>query len=72
MTNEDIKSNSPIQGEGDRESDRRYRKDVKTFLADADPEELAREAAPKSPEEQRELEDAERVGRSHAKGTDKR
>jgi hypothetical protein len=70
MTNEETKP--PVQGEGDRESDRRYRKDVKTFLADADPAELAREAAPKSPEEERELEDAERVGRSHAKGTDKR
>jgi hypothetical protein len=70
MTNE--KTTPPVQGEGDRESDRRYRKDVKTFLVDADPAELAREAAPKSAEEQHELEEAERVGRSHAKGTDKR
>jgi hypothetical protein len=68
MSNEEIKQ--PTQGEGDHESDRRYRKDVKTFLSHADPEELARAAAPKSPEEQRELEDAERAGRAHAK-TDK-
>ncbi len=68
MTTEEIKQ--PTQGEGDHVSDRRYRKDVTTFLAHADPEELAREAAPKSAEEARELDDAERAGRSHAK-TDK-
>ena len=37
-----------IQGEGDYESARRYRKDVEQFVAENDTEELAREAAPHS------------------------
>ena len=35
-----------IQGEGDYESARRYRKDVERFVEENDTEELAREAAP--------------------------
>jgi hypothetical protein len=57
-----------VQGEGDYEAARRYRKDVKDFVEHADIDEAAREAAPRSPEEQKELDEAERKGRAHSKG----
>jgi hypothetical protein len=40
-----------IQGEGDYESARRYRKDVKRFVEENDTEELAREAEPHNEQE---------------------
>jgi hypothetical protein len=56
-----------IQGEGDYESARRYRKDVERFVAENDTEELAREAAPDSEQEADEMLAAERKGRSRSK-----
>jgi hypothetical protein len=56
-----------IQGEGDYEAARRYRQDVKEFVDKADIDKAAHEAAPKSPDEQREMTEAERVGKSHSK-----
>jgi hypothetical protein len=56
-----------IQGEGDYESARRYRKDVERFVEENDTEELAREAAPDSEQEAAEMLDAEREGRSRSK-----
>ena len=61
-----------IQGEGDYESARRYRNDVEDYVKSADIERAAREAEPDSPEEARELEQAEEIGKSHAKGRKKR
>jgi hypothetical protein len=57
-----------VQGEGDYEAARRYRKDVKEFLDKDEVDKAAHEAAPKSPDEQREMAEAERAGRSHSKG----
>jgi hypothetical protein len=57
-----------VQGEGDYDAARRYRKEVKDFLDKDDVAKAAHEAAPKSPDEQREMEEAERKGRSHSKG----
>ena len=56
-----------VQGEGDYEAARRYRQDVKEFVDKADIDKAAHEAAPKSPDEQREMTEAERVGKSHSK-----
>jgi hypothetical protein len=56
-----------IQGEGDYESARRYRKDVERFVTENDTEELAREAEPQSEQEADEMLDAEREGRSRSK-----
>ena len=56
-----------IQGEGDYESARRYRKDVERFVAENDTEELAREAAADSEQEADEMLAAERKGRSRSK-----
>jgi hypothetical protein len=61
-----------IQGEGDYESARRYRRDVEDYVKSADIERAAREAEPDSPEQARELEQAEEIGKSHAKGRKKR
>jgi len=61
-------SKSKIQGEGDYEAARRYRKEVEDFVEKTDVDKAARDAAPKSPAERNELENAERQGRSRAKG----
>ncbi len=57
-----------VQGEGDYVSGRRYQKKAAEFAREHDTEELAREAAPESEEERRELLDAERKGKSRARG----
>ena len=56
-----------VQGEGDYEAARRYRKDVKDFVDSADIDKAAHDAAPRSPDEQREMTEAERAGKSHSK-----
>jgi hypothetical protein len=58
---------SNAQGEGDYEAARRYRKEVKDFVDKADIDKAAQEAAPKSPDEQREMDQAERIGKAHSK-----
>jgi len=56
-----------IQGEGDYEAARRYRKGVKGFVDKTNVDKAAHEAAPKSSDEQREMDEAERAGRAHSK-----
>jgi hypothetical protein len=55
-------------GEGSYEATRDYQKDIKEYLDRADVAADADKAKPKSEAEARELEDAEREGRSHSKG----
>jgi len=57
-----------VQGEGDYRSARRHRRDVEEFVAQNDIEELARDAAPKSEAEHREMLEAEREGLARARG----
>jgi len=57
-----------VQGEGDYISGRRYQKNATRFARGHDTEELAREAAPATDSEQRELLEAERQGKARAKG----
>lgn len=57
-----------VQGEGDYDAARRYRRDVEEFVDENDTEELARAAQPQSPQEARALESAEAIGRSRARG----
>jgi hypothetical protein len=59
-----------VQGEGDYEATRRYRKRTEEFLENNDVEKAAVRAAPEDPEEAEELEQAEEVGKSRAKGED--
>lgn len=66
MKPKETKPTSKVQGEGDYDAARRYRKDVERFVGQNDTEELAREAQPESIAEADELEKAEAEGRSHA------
>jgi hypothetical protein len=59
-------TDAKVQGEGDYAADRRYRERTDHFLKNADVEEVAHEAAPKSSAEAREMADAEAQGRAHA------
>jgi hypothetical protein len=56
-----------VQGEGDYDAARRYDKDVHDFVKSADIDKAAHDAAPHSPDEQREMTDAERAGRQRSK-----
>ena len=67
----DTKQDPRVQGEGDYRAARRHRRDVQEFVAEHDEddiEELARDAAPRSQAEQRDMLEAEREGRARAKG----
>lgn len=59
-----------IQGEGDYEATRRYRKRTEEFLENNDVDKAAEEAAPESGAEAEELEAAEAEGKSRAKEED--
>jgi hypothetical protein len=58
---------SGTHGEGDYDATRRYRKRTENFIAKHDVTKVAREAAPRSPTEARELQAAEATGRARAK-----
>lgn len=59
-----------IQGEGDYEATRRYRKRTEEFLENTDVEKAALDAAPEDAAEAEELEAAEEAGKSRAKAED--
>jgi hypothetical protein len=59
-----------VQGEGDYEAAGRYREQVKDFVSRADIDALAREAAPTSAKQARDLALAEDSGRDRSKGDD--
>ena len=55
-------------GEGNYAATRQYNEGVKKHMEEHDIEREARDAAPKSASEEKEMEDAEREGKSRAKG----
>jgi len=55
-------------GEGSYEATRDYQKNIKEYLKDADIEKDAEAAKPRSEQEARDLDEAEKEGRSHSKG----
>ena len=55
-------------GEGSYEATRDYQRDIEDYLKKADVDADAKAARPKSEQEAREMDEAEREGRSHAKG----
>jgi len=55
-------------GEGSYEATRDYQKNIKDYLKDADVEADAEAAKPSSEQEARDLDEAEKEGRSHSKG----
>src|SRR2546423_15319409 len=56
-------------GEGSYSGTRQYDKGLKEHLQTHDIEREARDAAPRSPDDARQMSEAERIGRSRAKGT---
>jgi hypothetical protein len=61
------KDEQKVQGEGDYEATRRYRKRTEEFLENNDVEKAALKAAPEDAEEAEEMESAEEAGKSRAK-----
>lgn len=59
---------SKVEGEGSYTATRDYQKNIKDYLDKADVERDAEAAKPRSESEARDLEQAEREGRSHSKG----
>jgi hypothetical protein len=59
-----------VQGEGDYEAGRRYDEAQKRFVESGKVEQAAEDAAPESAEQAKDLERAEEVGKSRAKGDD--
>jgi hypothetical protein len=55
-------------GEGSYEATRDYQKDIQDYLKDADIDKDAEAAKPRSEQEARDLDEAEKEGRSHSKG----
>ena len=60
----------PVQGEGDYEAARRYRKRVDEYVENNDVEKAAVRAAPENDQVARQLEAAEAEGKERAKGED--
>jgi hypothetical protein len=68
--NTDLKTDPKIQGEGDYEASRRFRKRTEEYLENNDVEKAAIRAAPETAAEAEDLEAAEARGKSRAKGED--
>lgn len=60
-------ADAEMQGEGNYTAARRHRESVEHFVAEGKVEQAARDAAPASPEEARELQAAEDAGRARAR-----
>ena len=61
-----IKKN--VYGEGNYEASRRYNKKTREFAQSGRVDEAARNAAPATPEQAQELEQAEQIGKARGKG----
>ena len=59
---------SQVEGEGSYTATRDYQKNIKEYLDKADVASDAEASKPRSESEARDLEEAEREGRSHSKG----
>jgi len=57
-------------GEGNYKATRDYNRGLKDHVEHHDIEREARDAAPRSPSEEKEMEEAERIGKSKARGDD--
>jgi len=58
------------QGEGDRESARRFNEDEQKFVQSGRVTEAARQAAPRDANEQQQMQQAEEAAKAHAKDED--
>ncbi len=70
MAENQAKTKSEVQGEGDYKAARRYNEATREFVAEEDVAEAARDAEPKNSGEEQQLERAEQAGRARAKDED--
>jgi len=70
MPRQEKATRSKVQGEGDYQAARRYRKRTAEYLENNDVEKAAVRAKPRSRAEAEQLEAAEAAGRKRAKGED--
>ena len=66
----DSTSHDQVEGEGSYSGTKEYNERTKRFIESGKVEEAARNAEPKSEEEKRAMQEAERIGKSRAKGED--
>lgn len=62
-----IRSNAPLQGEGNYSAGRRYDEAQREFVQSGQVDQAARKAAPRSPDERDEMRKAEQQGQRHAR-----
>jgi len=67
---EDKTPHDHVEGEGSYSGTKEYNERTRRFIESGRVEEAARDAEPKSEEERRAMQDAERVGKSRAKDED--
>jgi hypothetical protein len=70
MADNQPKTRSEVQGEGDYKAARRYNEGTREFVKEEDVSGAAREAEPQSAGEEQQLERAEQAGRQRAKDED--
>ena len=61
------KDQDKVEGEGSYTGTKDYNKRTKKFIQSGKVEQATKDAAPKSEQEARELQEAERIGKQHAK-----
>ena len=65
------KDKDKVEGEGSYTASKDYNKRTKKFVESGKVEQAANDASPKSEQEAREMQEAERVGKQHAKDADR-
>ena len=70
MADNQPKTTSEVQGEGDHKAARRYNEATREFVKEEDVTGAARDAEPQSAGEEQQLERAEQAGRQRAKDED--
>ncbi len=70
MADNQPKTTSDVQGEGDYKAARRYNEATREFVKEEDVAGAARDAEPQSVDEEQQLERAEQAGRQRAKDED--
>ncbi len=70
MSDPQVNKDPDLQGEGNYDATRRYDKATSDFVKAGKVDEAARKAAPKDASEAADMQKAEEIGKSHAKGED--
>jgi hypothetical protein len=65
-----IRQTKRVRGEGDHHAARRHRASVESFVKSGQVEGAARDAEPKTPVEEMEMFNAERIGEARSRGED--